>query len=975
MGVARRSDEMNDCKGHCPHTRGGGGGYRVAAIPVRRAGVRAHLNHGDSIQPLARERPVLKGVDVLDPLRLWGKLGPNGAFHPAIYHMLDVGHVARTLLQPDAALRFRTILAQALGAHDPMELLTWLPLLVAIHDIGKISAPFQGQETKPRTRAERERLALEGFTFGRLRGQSYPHQQVGAVFTETTWPELESGTSGLLVLALRDAIGGHHGRFALASSLKRVRDYCTCEEPTLWADLRASTYTMLREQLAPSGIKDLPAPRHRTAATMALAGFTILCDWLGSDSGSFPLEPSLPLPEYAALSRERANEAISRIGFAPARSQMTYHSFGKLFPAIEDVRPLQHAIDEIPLSAITWPSLFVIEAPTGEGKTEAALALAARMAAAGPSDELYFALPTTATSNQMFGRVQRFVDSIVGEDTPVKLIHGQAFLVTDDLLLHMHDDARDDGAYATEAPDWFAPKKRALLAPFGVGTVDQVELAVLNARHYMLRLFGLAGKVVIIDEIHAYDTYMSTILEQALRWLATLGSTVILLSATLPTKRHAALARCFREAAESWQIDDDTGDDASMLPYPCVAGYAPRKTFLLSPPAAQLEKPLRVEFVDDATLRDQTERLLDLAKAGGAICRICTTVGEAQDLFRAVDDLAPANVRRLLIHSRFPAEDRRILEEQITALFGPASQRTIHERAIVISTQVLEQSLDLDFDALITDMAPTDLLLQRAGRLHRHQRARPAGHGDRVLRIQLGRTADGLPEFGTAKKVYDPFVLWKSWLTLDARATGDGRAELTLPGDYRPLIEETYDNDVSLATESPLIREKVQAAYTKHCNDQMHETGEARLRLAPDPRPDAGIADGRNLEFTEDADGAGQGWGIAKTRWGADSITAIPVYRQGTMVTLYPEDSEGLGPSCDRACQLRLLQRSIPVSHQVLVPKLRDSQLSAPGWFRNASLLRNTAILFLDEGCARYGDLTVFLDPKLGLVIRKERQG
>jgi len=909
----------------------------------------------------------------MNPLRLWGKTGTDGTFHPVLFHMIDVGNVARALLEGNASPRFRVVLARALSVDDPLSLVGWLPLLIALHDIGKVSAAFQGQQGSPRTARERERLLDEGFRFGRTRGKSYHHAHISAVSVQSILVEPDGGLPKPLLLALRDILGGHHGRFASSGELLSVRDYLDYEEPSEWPALRADMCRLLREQLTPEwdsgGV--VPSPQHAMAAAMALTGFTILCDWLGSDSERFPIEPPLSLSSYTPLSLNRARQAIERVGFAPARPRASYSGFTDLFPDKGSARPMQQSIDDLPESVLTWPALFVVEAPTGEGKTEAALALAQRLSLTGPSDELYFGLPTTATSNQMFDRVQSFVERTRGAVISVRLVHGQAHLIEDDVSLRLHEDANaGDAASKRAASIWFAPRKRALLAPFGVGTVDQVELATLNARHYMLRLFGLAGKVVIIDEVHAYDTYMSTVLEQALRWLGTLGSCVILLSATLPTARHTALARSFISGVSPEKREDDEGQS---LPYPCIAAYTGEKSLIVSPGATQAERRLRIEFVADDTPHEQGRRLVDLVREGGAVCCLCNTVAQAQKVFKAVDELADLDVWRVLIHSRFPADERRKLEKQIATRFGPGS-RNPKERAVIVGTQVLEQSLDLDFDAMITDLAPTDLLLQRAGRLHRHTpRPRPPAHNDAVLRVQIQRTGSGAPEFGAWKWVYDEFVLWRTWLVLDARIDVGGGVELILPRDYRPLIEATYDVQETAPDEHP-HRELILAAHARHLRDEAQDAAEARLRLVPDPSPTAGITEGRSLRFEEDTDGGQQGWGVAKTRLGPDSITAIPLYRHGDILSLHPGGEEVVGSQCDRACQLRLLQRSVPVSHHLLVPLLRVAMTEAPAWFRNSALLRHTAPLFLDGDSARFDDIVVRLDPRLGLVIEREQR-
>lgn len=916
--------------------------------------------------------------DDIDLQRLglpWGKLQDGGIYHPALFHMLDVGHVAEALLGEDAAPRFREVLARALDAGDPRSLSGWLPLLVAMHDIGKISAPFQGKESKQRTRQERDRLCSQGFDFGHLYGKDYPHQQVSAAFTSHAWPELTADLPAALVQVERDALAGHHGSFAGAIDLNTAADYIECMEPEEWGALRAGAYRVLKGIFVPSWCAgtQFPSPSRIRAATVALTGFTILCDWLGSDADCFPCEPRLTLDQYIPVSRRRARQAVKKIGFSPPRARPSYPGFHALFPHIESPHPLQLAIDALPASAITWPSLFILEAPTGEGKTEAALALARRLATAGPSDELYVGLPTTATSNQMFGRVHRFLNGDGESQHPVQLIHGQAFLVEDDLLLHLHDDAATDSASAA----WFSPRKRALLAPFGVGTVDQVELTSLSARHYTLRLFGLAGKVVIIDEVHAYDTYMSTVLEMALQWLAALGSSVILLSATLPTSRHAALARAFLSGAGA---SITVPPEASSLPYPCLAAYSASGAAIESPPASQPKREMSVAFVDDETPGGQAARLLDLISHGGAACRICNTVDDAQRVFQALDALAPPDVTRTLLHSRFPVDQRQEIEADITERFGPGSKRTRESRSIVIGTQVLEQSLDLDFDFMVSDHAPTDLLLQRAGRLRRHKRDRPDNLAPTTLFVQLPGSHDGTPEFGVWRWIYSEYILWTSWLVLEGRA-GNGRIEITLPADYRPLIEATYPSgQFVLPAESPWTA-SIHAAYQEYQTEERRAAGEARLRLIPDPGIDGAITEGMSLQFEEDADGGRQGWGSAKTREGAERLTVIPLYRHNGRLSLDRAGNELLGPACDRACQLRLLRRSIPVtispSREPLAAALRLARDQAPSWFRNeekAPLLRFTMPLVLDGDTARYGDTAVTLDPRLGLLFGKEER-
>ena len=897
-------------------------------------------------------------------LQLWGKTASDGRFHPVLFHMLDVGHVAQILLSSDALVRPRGVLASALGVAVPETLVDWLPLVAALHDIGKISAPFQGQVP-----AQRQRLEALGFSFSSARHDHIRHQYISAVAVDTILDNLEPLHSWRTLL--RDVYGGHHGQFP--ASLIHTSKFVKYIEPPEWAALRRDAAGALEAVL---GLR-VPslAPQNLRAAIVALTGFLILADWLGSDETHFSPQPGLSLDDYLPLSQERARQAVASAGFLNVRPRAQWNGFRSVFPNITTPRPLQETIEALPPDAVAWPALYVIEAPTGEGKTEAALALARRLASIGWSDELYFALPTTATSNQMFGRVYRFLNPDQDRTVPVQLIHGQASLDKDALCVRMLGDGDDAGSPAATAPEWFAPRKRALLAPYGVGTVDQAELSVLSARHYVLRLFGLAGKVVIIDEVHAYDAYMSTVIEHALQWFATLGTPVILLSATLPEQRHRALARAYQAGLRGLATDtlpDEKAPDGP-LPYPALSVYTAERCVRLSPPAAQSERRLTLQLIADVSPAEEADRLLTLVQDGGAVGRITNTVQQAQEIFAALRQKAPAGVERHLLHARLPGDERLARERRLAERLGPESQRSIEDRIIVVGTQVLEQSLDYDVDLMISDLAPTDLLLQRAGRLHRHPwRERNPRFQDATLQVVVGSGKHGAPDFGLSALVYEPFILWKSWLVLRSRQDSAGRITVTLPADYRPLIEATYDDRRDLPPEDQRFRAALDAAWEDYQRRRQEMIENARQRLIPHPEPDKTITEGARIYFEEDEDGGKQGWGMAVTRYGRESISVIPLHRVADGVAVDPDGPPLTAATCDRECQLRLLRRAIRVSNPTLVSTLPACEEPGLSWFRRTPLLRLHYPLVLDNGRTQIGNLAIRLDPELGLVIGKE---
>jgi CRISPR-associated endonuclease/helicase Cas3 len=875
-------------------------------------------------------------------LRCWGKTGASEHdFHPALYHMLDVAHVAHQLLSPAASPRWRLVLADALHA-DQATLQEWLPWIVALHDIGKLSVPFQAQNA-----TQRARMISEGFAFPNPPagiGLDLHHTLLGRI---TLKNELDMGLPDDLLTAILEMISGHHGVFAQDTKSNR-RDFKVLAEPEEWPEFRIRATRILRSLLLVNE-PNWPEPSNVSAAIMALTGFTILCDWLGSDSRYFQCMPHLPILDYVMHSRKMARAAVQNAGFLQPVFSDAPTNFADLFPDFRPPRPLQQAVNEIPGGLLRRPTLTIIEAPTGEGKTEAALTLARRIAASRGTDEIYVALPTTATSNQMFVRIQKHLNEHLHLPTTAKLVHGQAFLVEDDLRI----EPLANGDHSEHViVEWFNPLKRSLLAPFGVGTIDQAELCALSVRHNALRMIGLAGKVVILDEVHAYDTYMTTIIERMLEWLSALGASVILLSATLPVAKRQALTAAYRTPGFAATNTEQA--------YPLVLTVADDNEYSLSPAAHQPNRILHVNplppAIDDA--QSKALWLLEQVQNGGCACWITNTVRHAQEIFAELRMLAPTGVDCTLMHARLPVEDRQALEQAIVAKYSVQGVRP--SRGIVVGTQVLEQSLDLDFDVLASDLAPVDLLLQRAGRLHRHTRpARPLAHDMPRLWIYLLRDEADNPVFG-AQRIYPEYILHQTWQMLAHRPM------LTLPGDYRLLIEAVYD------TTPPAVNDPAYPLWKKLDQEQTSNSDEARLRLAESPDPNTPFCHNPNITFREDEDSSA--WIVAQTRLGQESITIIPLERQATQARLTPTDETvALEQPAGRETQLRLLRRSIRVSHPILVHGLRQMQPDLPVLFRQSPLLRRCFPLWLDNDHTVIAldtrEYNVVLDPVLGLVI------
>ncbi|MGI8848633.1 MAG: CRISPR-associated helicase Cas3' [Pyrinomonadaceae bacterium] len=425
---------------------------------------------------------------------------------------------------------------------------------------------------------------------------------------------------------------------------------------------------------------------------MIFAGLTTVADWIGSNADFFKCEIddsvkvigdenfSLDLDEYCKKAVKTADEAFSKLGWSNWVRETGEKDFDDLFPNLPPKRRLQNVAIEI-AKEIDSVGICIVESPMGEGKTEAAMFLADTFNAKLGLRGIYFALPTQATSNQMFGRVEKFLDErFAGEDLNVHLMlqHGHSSISADfekgienfRNLQNLYDDAENYNKQKVSnvvAAEWFTYKKRGLLVPFGVGTIDQILLAVLQTKHVFVRLFGLAHKTIIIDEVHAYDAYMSTLLERLLEWLAALGSPVVLLSATLPKKKRDALVKAYLKGLGQTSETDELEEIGADKTYPRIS-YAtaaiPEKTFYVRhlETSDQNTKTLHLEWKDENNFVEELK--LKLA-GGGCVAIICNTVDKAQTLYTQLSTdeffqgLASDDKPTLdLLHARFRFKDR-----------------------------------------------------------------------------------------------------------------------------------------------------------------------------------------------------------------------------------------------------------------------------------------------------------------------------
>lgn len=475
-----------------------------------------------------------------------------------------------------------------------------------------------------------------------------------------------------------------------------------------------------------------------------------------------------------------AQRAIQQIGFEipPLISNL---SFSELFdfPPCTQSNEMQIRA----LEAINGPGVYVIEAPMGMGKTEAALWVAYKLLLAGKARGIYFALPTQATSNRVHLRMDAFVKRISSIPSRSRLIHGNSWLMRESSELDPVKTSGRGDEDARTGNDWFASSKRALLAPFGVGTVDQALMGVVAAKHFFVRRFALAEKVVILDEVHSYDLYTGTLIDRLVEVLKGLGCTIIILSATLTGRR--------REQLLPSQSGDDTGQKA--LPYPLISGSREGGEQIVMKAQAPPSTRVIVNYrsCDAAMLQAVQE-----ATVGRVVLWICNTVGASQCQFGRILHEAKGRFKVGLLHSRFPFWRREELENEWMERLGKTG--TTRCGCILVATQIVEQSVDLDADLLITELAPTDMLFQRLGRLWRHVRPEREGTPEMIL-LEESESLDHLRRLsgvairkalGDKAKVYSPYVLLRSL------EVWKSAPEVRIPDQIRERIEATYEERI-----------------------------------------------------------------------------------------------------------------------------------------------------------------------------------
>ncbi|MDO5027508.1 MAG: CRISPR-associated helicase Cas3' [Tissierellia bacterium] len=664
--------------------------------------------------------------------------------------------------------------------------------LATVHDIGKCSPVFQSQESYNMTSDIDdlliEKLEIHGFSelsnlFLADRHATH-HSKLGQLLLEV-FGVLEDISS---------IVGAHHGKpiaehekvISLASSYENniYQRSSGKKVESLWKSYQKGIFDWALKINNYEGVDKLP--RVKQNAQVILSGLLIMADWIASNEKYFPL---ISIDSDGVLDRGERERNGWTSWFKTHtwesdelnKTEIYYKRFG-----FENPRSTQKIFMDI-VETCQNPGIFIFEAPMGLGKTEAALVAVEQLAYKMNKSGMFFGLPTQATSNAIFSRIARWLGSVsqdYGESLPIRLSHGKSELNEDFRYIKNNIEIESGLEGSLIVNQWFSGRKTVALDDFVIGTIDQFLMMALKQKHLFLRHLGFSKKVVVIDEVHAYDEFSSEYLYRALSWLSFYNVPVVILSATLPSSKRRDLIKAYLNG-KTREIDVKT--DA----YPLVTYTDGTDIRQFSNFEKQSDRAYEIIKKSPEEIMDLVE---EISNQGGNIGIIVNTVKKAQELTKLLINQYGKD-KVFLLHSAFISSHRSEKERELLYMIGKDASRP--EFKIIIGTQVMEQSLDIDFDVLITDLAPMDLLIQRIGRLHRHEIKRPDFHKQARVYV-LGTDKELDFEEGTSH-IYHPYILTRTQYFLPDR--------IIIPSDISFLVQQVYgDDEIELGDKDDLYQ-------------------------------------------------------------------------------------------------------------------------------------------------------------------------
>lgn len=766
--------------------------------------------------------------------RLWAKISneqENGSFlWLSVYqHAIDSMFVAERLYDEFLSPQQRKVLIKAFNDNEALTRKA-IMFLCGVHDIGKIAPLFAlGSKTSEQQKTFLlDNLNDTGLLNDGLISASYDRQVIrhcfsGAYFLQQ-WMQEFKGVKKKASKHLTASINGHHGEWKIvgrATQKDLNKEYISGDNS--WKNAR-DTFCSEMSDIAGLTNEDwekLSRTNLNMLAQMIITGITIMSDWISSNSEFFPLllsgninnikdEPTriskgiekLSLPSNYNFEQPVSQDDILNTRFNIHEAQMN-NMQSMVFSLSRKLREQDES------------ALIIIQEEMGKGKTEASL-IAAENMSYGNTNGVLFALPTQATTNAMLPRFTSWISTLAPElGFAMQHSSAKANKAYDAMRSYSHIDSNEN-----ELPHiniWFEGSRKGVLAPFTLCTIDQVLMMALNCRFIALKHLGIGTKTIIIDEVHSSDLYMTCFLNKALEWLAACNVTVIMLSATLSKEQCTDMLTAYYRGANALgedfdddydDYDDDDNDISSInfddfsneLTYPSISiatkqgleTYAIKRTD--SPKKFNIM--MRPGWDTDKIVANLYEKI----ENGGIAGVVCNTVNTAQELYEKALNKKKDDTEIILLHSRYTAADRQKIESSLIDKLG--KKRTIEtgrpHKAIIIGTQVIEQSLDIDLDYMISYLAPIDLILQRIGREHRHPIHNDGRAKDLVkpkITIVGYDIKDGRVHLDKGSTyVYEKILLLR---TLSVLSAYDDKT-IYIPNDIERMMDAVYNQDVPI---------------------------------------------------------------------------------------------------------------------------------------------------------------------------------
>lgn len=881
---------------------------------------------------------------------------------PLWMHLRDTAEIIKKLAEewvPDSVIN-----AAGLTREEFEKVSVWL---AAIHDIGKCTALFQSRITEmlPEIREKLIKsvkiLPVSGFKDAR----HSPHAAAGEAILLSYG--VCRGTASI--------VGSHHGKPPEIEEQMKDKGGCDLSkqiniygknyfcpnDKEKWRSCWEDYLEQAGDLAGYDSYEEIPKIELR-AAQVLLCGLLIMADWIASNPNYYPLIDieSTGSEELYEHRTENAWEKLKHLeNWHPQYCSMDEEVFAERFGFAPN-RVQRKALDIV--NGCRKPGIMIIEAQMGVGKTEAALAAAEVMGCNSGCGGLFFGLPTQATANGIFKRIKSWGEAQAEEtnaDISIRLAHG---------LAELNEDYREifEGSSNAEGEDtegrlivnsWFKGKKQALLASFVTGTVDQFLLAGLKQKHVMLRHLGLASKVVIIDECHAYDAYMSTYLDRVIEWMGAYHVPVIILSATLPAKRRSQLIDRYIGKSSC-----DNEEWRSTRKYPLITWTDGKE---VKQDSVEINAPSTTVRTEKIVYDDIAKRVEHAVKCGGCTGVIVNTVKKAQSIAQMLSEIIP-DAKIMVFHAQFVMPDRIKLEQDIMRFVGKNSDRESREKLVVVGTQVMEQSLDMDFDFMITEICPMDLLLQRIGRLHRHKRERPKGLEEATCCVLTGENG----EFDSGSE-----AIYTKWMLMQTKKLLPDKIEI--PGDIPKLVQDAYEGGGESCKEKEEFDLKI----------SQKETNAKAFLLSEPPKKISASPTRNTLEgWLDNGPKMDDSHAEASVRDGDGSVDVLAMVLHGDgTVHFLPWQDEGRSvpanavPSKEEAMKIMRQRLRLPSylsrrwNIDSTISELENINRKWLSEWQNSPYLKGELVLLFDESlCAKIGNTILKYNKDTGLTYERE---